>query len=217
MVYLPEHFEVVDRELLLGVIRDFPLGMLITVEGEGLSANHIPCLFEEGSAEAGTSDRLIAHVARNNPVWWEHDPAYGALVVFQSVDAYITPTWYETKRTTQEVVPTWNYAVVHISGPLMIHDDVKWLRGQAGKLTRTMETGRENPWKMSDAPREYSEELLRSIVGIEIPVERMTGKFKASQNRADADAAGAAAGLRESGGASEMLMADLIERCRIDR
>ncbi len=129
-------------------------------------------------------------------------------------NAYITPTWYETKRTTHEVVPTWNYAVVHVSGPLVIHDDVKWIRGQAGKLTRMMEAHRDNPWKMADAPREYTEQMLQSIVGIEIPIQTMTGKFKASQNRPDADAAGAAAGLRESGSASEIAMAELIERSR---
>ncbi len=214
MVYLPEHFAVSDRELMLDLIRDVPLGMLITVGSQGLTANHIPFIHEPESPEKETPERLIAHVARNNPVWRDHDASFGALVVFQSIDAYITPTWYETKRTTHEVVPTWNYAVVHVSGPLIVHDDLKWLRGQAGKLTRKMEVDRETPWKMSDAPRAFTEGMLQSIVGIEIPVEKITGKFKASQNRPDADASGAAEGLRQSGGAAERAMADLIERVR---
>lgn len=214
MVYLPEHYSVSDRAAMLELIRDVPLGMLVTVGSQGLEANHIPFVHEPENPGKGTPERLIAHVARNNPLWRGHDRSFAALVVFQSIDAYISPTWYETKRTTHEVVPTWNYAVVHVSGPLIVHDDVKWLRGQAGKLTRKMEAERETPWKMSDAPRAFTDEMLQLIVGIEIPVEKMTGKFKASQNRPDADAAGAAAGLRQTGGAAERAMADLIERVR---
>ncbi len=212
MVYLPEHFAVDDLEAMRELIHAFPLGMLITLGREGLTANHVPFIYEAATDSAG--ERLIAHVARNNAVWRDHDPARGALVVFQSIDAYITPTWYETKRTTHEVVPTWNYAVVHVSGPLVIHDDVRWIRGQAGKLTKMMEANRETPWKMADAPREYTEQMLESIVGIEIPIEKMTGKFKASQNRPDADAKGAADGLRAERGAGAAKMADLIERMR---
>jgi len=215
VVYLPTHFEVTDTALMHDLIREVPLGMLVTVGSEGITGNHVPFVLEIGDAERGTPDRLIGHVARNNAVWRDFDAAFEALVVFQSLDAYITPTWYETKRTTHEVVPTWNYAVVHVSGPLLIHDDVRWIRGQAGKLTKMMETGREEPWKMADAPREYTEQMLQSIVGIEIPVRKMTGKLKASQNRPDADAEGAAAGLRESGNPADSLMADLIERSRV--
>lgn len=214
MVYLPAHFEITEKTLLLDLIRDFPLGTLITVGSTGISANHIPCLHEADPAQPESAGRLLAHVARNNRLWQDHDPAFGALVVFQSIDAYITPSWYETKRTTHEVVPTWNYAVVHVEGPIVVHDDMKWLRGQAGKLTRRMETDRETPWKMADAPSEYTEQMLQSIVGIEIPIRRITGKFKASQNRSDADAAGAAAGLRQSGDVRDAAMAALIERCR---
>ncbi|MBX3069002.1 MAG: FMN-binding negative transcriptional regulator [Thermomicrobiales bacterium] len=214
MVYLPAHFEVTDKTLMHDLIRAVPLGMLVTVGSEGITANHVPFLLEPGDAQQETPDRLIGHVARNNAVWHDFDAGLGALVVFQSIDAYITPTWYETKRTTHEVVPTWNYAVVHVAGPLVIHDDVKWIRGQAGKLTRMMEANRDDPWKMADAPREYTEQMLQSIVGIEIPVRTMTGKFKASQNRPDADAEGAAAGLRESGDLADTLMAELIERSR---
>lgn len=212
MVYLPAHFAVENPEAMRELIHAFPLGMLMTVGSEGLTANHVPFIYE--AATESTGERLIAHVARNNAVWHDHEPEHGALVVFQSVDAYITPTWYETKRTTHEVVPTWNYAVVHVSGPLLIHDDVRWIRGQAGKLTKMMEANREIPWKMADAPREYTEQMLQSIVGIEILIERMTGKFKASQNRPDADAEGAMGGLRAEGGASAAKMADLIERMR---
>jgi transcriptional regulator len=116
-----------------------------------------------------------------------------SLVVFQSVEAYITPNWYATKRETHEVVPTWNYAVVHAYGRIIVHDDVKWVRGQAGMLTKQQEASQSTPWKMADAPPAYTAANLEQIVGIEIPIARLVGKFKASQNRRDVDRAGAIA------------------------
>ena len=142
MVYLPPHFEELDPARVHEVIRSAPLGTLVTTGVDGLSANHIPCIFDPSTGEHG---RLLAHVARNNHVWHDHDPEQEALVIFQSADAYITPTWYETKRVTHEVVPTWNYAVVHIYGRLVVHDDEKWIRGQAGMLTKQMEAAQTDP------------------------------------------------------------------------
>jgi transcriptional regulator len=211
MVYLPSHFLEDDPDTLFSLIEEHPLGLLVTVGSTGVTANLIPCVLERAWGEHG---RLLLHVARNNPVWHDHDPDAEALVVFQSVERYITPNWYATKQATHEVVPTWNYAMVQARGPLIVHDDPKWVRGQAGRLTKMMEMDQPVPWKMADAPRDYTDAMLADIVGMEIPIRTLTGKIKASQNRTDADAAGAIAGLRQRGSPQDLAMADLIERAR---
>lgn len=211
MVYLPAHFVEHDPDTVYGVIEAHPLGMLITTGSTGITANPIPMVLDRGWSEHG---RLLLHVARNNPVWHDHDPDGEALVVFQAVDRYITPNWYPSKQATHEAVPTWNYAMVQVRGPLIVHDDERWVRGQAGKLTKMMEADQPVPWKMADAPREYTETMLANIVGIEIPIRSIVGKFKTSQNRTDADAAGAAAGLRARGTDADLAMADLIDTAR---
>lgn len=211
MVYLPAHFEETDPDAIYELIEQNPLGLLITMGSAGISANPIPSVLDRDWGEQG---RLLLHVARNNPVWRDFDPGTQALVVFQSVDRYITPNWYATKQTTHEVVPTWNYAMVQVRGELIVHDDEKWIRGQAGKLTRMMEAAEPVPWKMADAPRAYTQGMLENIVGIEIPIRSMVGKIKASQNRLPEDAEGAISGLRQRGSDTDLAMADLIEHAR---
>lgn len=211
MVYLPPHFTETDRDTLHQLIRECPLGLLITLGGDGLSANHIPFIFD---ANAGDHGRLLGHVARNNMVWRDHDPEQEALVVFQAADGYVSPNWYPTKGETHEVVPTWNYAVVHAYGPLAIHDDPTWVRGQAGRLTKQQEAPQATPWKMADAPRAYTETMLAQIVGIEIPISRLIGKFKASQNRLPIDREGAIAGLRGTGDPGDAAMAEIMDEVR---
>ncbi len=208
MVYVPQHFAETDTAAMHRLIGAFPLGTLVTLGADGLTANHIPFVLDTRAGEYG---RLLGHVARNNPVWRDHDPELEALVVFQSIEAYITPNWYATKRETHEVVPTWNYAVVHAYGRIIVHDDVKWVRGQAGMLTKQQEAAQPTPWKMADAPPAYTAANLEQIVGIEIPVARLVGKFKASQNRRDVDRAGAIVGLRETGEPGNVAMAELME------
>jgi transcriptional regulator len=208
MVYLPQHFAETDITVMHQLIRDVPLGTLVTLGSDGLVANHIPFVLD---AHAGERGRLLGHVARNNAIWRDHDPDREALVVFQSVEAYITPNWYATKRKTQEVVPTWNYAVVHAYGRLIVHDDAKWVRGQAGMLTKQHEASQPRPWKMADAPPPYTAANLEQIVGIEIPIARLIGKVKASQNRLAVDRAGAIAGLRATGAPGNVAMADLMD------
>lgn len=214
MIYLPEHFREPDSEAIFALIENSPLGMLITMGSQGISANPIPCVLDRAWGEQG---RLLLHVARNNPVWRDFDPDQQALVVFQTVDRYITPNWYATKQTTHEVVPTWNYALAQVRGELIVHDDEKWVRGQAGKLTRMAEATEPAPWKMSDAPRAYTDGMLANIVGIEIPIRSLTGKIKASQNRLPEDAAGVVEGLRARGSDADLAMAELIERARATR
>lgn len=206
-MYMPPHFNQTDTEQLRRLIAGHPLGTLVTLGRDGLDANHIPFLLDPRQGDHGT---LIGHVARNNALWHDHDPSTEALVIFQGPDAYISPNWYPTKRETHQVVPTWNYAVIHVHGPLIVHEDAKWLRGVVGKLTKAMEAGQAEPWKMGDAPRDYIDEMLTQIVGIEIPIHRLTGKWKASQNRPAADRAGAIAGLRASGDPASGAMADLM-------
>lgn len=196
------------------LIAAFPLGTLVTLGSDGLAANHIPFVLQPGKGEWGT---LLAHVARNNAVWRDHDSEQEALIIFQAADAYISPTWYATKRETHQVVPTWNYAVVHAYGRIVVHDDVKWIRGQAGMLTKQQESSLPEPWKMADAPPEYTSAMLQQIVGLEIPITRLIGKLKAGQNRTDADRAGAIAALRATGDAGDQAMGEIMADVLGDR
>jgi transcriptional regulator len=204
---MPAHFEEARTDVLHQLIAEHPLGAIVTVGQDGLTANHIPLLLD---ASAEPNGILIGHVARNNDLWHARDGATETLVIFQGASAYISPNWYATKQATHEVVRTYNYVVVHAHGPLIVHEDAKWLRGVVGKLTKVMETSQERPWKMADAPADFIAGQLENIVGIEIPIRRLVGKWKTSQNRPVEDRLGAAAGLRESADADDRLMASLI-------
>lgn len=211
MVYLPELFIENDRDEIFALIDAHPLGLLITTGSEGIAANLVPFVLDRKHGEHG---RLLTHVARNNPVWHDHDPDGEALIVFQAIDRYITPNWYPSKQIDHKSVPTWNYAMVQARGEMIVHDVLKWVRGQCGQLTKMMEVSEPVPWKMSDAPRDYTEDMLAQIVGLEIPIRSLIGKIKANQNRTDIDAAGVVSGLRNRGSATDLAMADLIERTR---
>jgi transcriptional regulator len=206
-MYLPEHFAEHDRAVLHRLIAEHPLGTLVTLGSDGLSANHLPFSL---APDAGEHGALLTHVARGNLAWHDFDPEYEALVIFQGPSAYISPNWYPTKAETGRHVPTYNYAVVHAHGRLVIHDDEKWLRGFLGRLTKRMEATQPTPWKMGDAPPDYLRQQLGGIVGIEIAISRLVGKWKVSQNRLPIDRAGAATGLRATGGAEAGAMADLV-------
>lgn len=207
-MYVPAHF-VEDRlDRLHDLIREQPLGILVTCETDGLTGNHVPFILDPSDGEFGA---LQGHVARHNPVWRESRVVPEVMVIFQGPAAYISPNWYPGKQEDHRQVPTWNYLTVHAHGELIVHDDVRWLRAQAGRLTRAMEREQPVPWKMADAPRAYTDEQLQHIVGIEIPIARLVGKAKLNQNKADADRAGAADGLRAAGGEHRRAMADLIE------
>jgi transcriptional regulator len=206
-MYLPAHFEETRIEILEALIAEHPLGTLVTLGSDGLAANHIPFLLDRRGGDRGA---LIGHVARNNAVWRDHRDEVEALAVFQGPTAYISPNWYATKQETHQVVPTYNYVVVHVYGRLIVHDDPQWIRRQAGMLTKRMEASQPVPWKMADAPAEFTRAMLANIVGLELPISRLVGKWKASQNRIAADRAGAVARLRASGDAVDAAMADLI-------
>ncbi|MFZ9407567.1 MAG: FMN-binding negative transcriptional regulator [Burkholderiaceae bacterium] len=195
-MYQPSHFVETRLEELHRILRDYPLGMLVTHGPHGLDANHLPFELEAGE---GPSGLLRAHVARANPLLSQVPEGAEVMVVFRGAHGYISPNWYPSKHETHRHVPTWNYEVVHVHGPLRILDDEKFLRGVVGRLTRHHESTEPRPWKMGDAPRDYMDQMIRSIVGIEIPIMRIEGKRKLGQNRETRDREGAAQSLRDKG------------------
>lgn len=207
-MYLPSHFEETRIDVLHELVRQYPLGSLVTLGAKGLNANHIPFELDAAPAPYGT---LRGHVARANPVWRDYDPAFEALVIFHGPQVYISPSWYETKKETGEVVPTYNYAVVHAYGRLRIVEDRAWLRGLVARLTERFEGGRAAPWQVSDAPQDFIDKQLGAIVGIEIEVSKMLGKWKASQNRPATDRAGVAEALGAAADADSLAMAQMIK------
>jgi transcriptional regulator len=207
-MYMPSHFEETRVEVLHKLIREHSLAVMVTLGPEGLNANHIPFEIEPAPAPFGT---LRGHVARSNPVWREFSKDVQALLVFQGPQAYITPSWYETKKETGKVVPTYNYIVVHAYGPMRAIEDRAWLRGLVERLTHRHEAARPVPWKITDAPDDYIETMLGAIVGIELPVAKLLGKWKASQNRPPADRDGVVRGLSEITDADAAEMARLVK------
>ena len=193
-MYQPPHFIETDRDTLAALIRAHPLGLLISATPDGPVADPVPFLLDEDVGEHG---RLRAHVARANPQWKliAAQPDMPVLVVFQGTDAYITPSWYETKRETGKVVPTWNYAVVQVRGKAVVRDDPEWIARQIADLTAFQEGARAEPWAVSDAPPPFIAAQIRGIVGIEIEIAEIHGKWKVSQNRPVADRVGVTAGL----------------------
>lgn len=192
-MYLPKHFEQSDTAVIAQWLADHPLATLVWPAADGLSAEHLPLLWDRG-AHDGALGTLRGHVARANPVWRGAADAE-VLTVFHGPQAYVTPSWYPSKAAHGKVVPTWNYVVVHLHGRLRIRDDAGWLRALVERLTQTHEASRAHHWQLADAPADYIEQMLRAIVGIEIEVIRVQAKCKASQNRAASDRAGVAAGL----------------------
>lgn len=207
-MYLPPLFKEDRIEVLHRLVRERPLAVLVTLGSGGLNANHIPFELDPEPAPLGT---LRGHVARANPLWKDFSAAVEALAVFQGPQTYISPSWYTTKQATGKVVPTWNYAVVHAYGPLTIVEDAAWLRALVEALTNRHEAASADPWRVSDAPEDFVALQLRAIVGIEIPVTRLEGKWKASQNRPTADREGVIRGLRALAGDDPAAMATLVQ------
>jgi transcriptional regulator len=201
-MYRPSHFEQHDAAALHALMREHPLATLVTQQAAGITADAIPLEYD------AASHTLRGHVARANPLWREA-AGQPVLAVFNGPQAYITPSWYPSKAATHKVVPTWNYTLVHAHGVLRAVEDAPWLHALVSGLTAHHEAPRAAPWAVADAPDDYVQQMLRAIVGIEIPVERLIGKWKISQNRSDADRLGVAAGLAE-GPAVAQAMAELV-------
>jgi transcriptional regulator len=194
-MYQPPHFREERLEILHDLIGSHPLATLVTVENGRPDANHIPMLVDRNRGRLGV---LRAHVARANAL--ARSPGGPALAIFQGAESYVTPSWYATKRETGKVVPTWNYVVVHAHGLLTVIDDPTWIREQIEALTRTRENGRAEPWHVTDAPADFVASQIKGIVGIEIEIATLEGKWKVSQNRPAADRQGVATGLKALGG-----------------
>jgi transcriptional regulator len=201
-MYLPSHFAQHDAAALHALMREHPLATLVTQQAGGITADAIPLEYDAASRT------LRGHVARANPIWREAAGQH-VLAVFNGPQAYITPSWYPSKAATHKVVPTWNYTLVHAHGVLRAVEDAPWVHALVTGLTAHHEAPRAAPWAVADAPDDYVQQMLRAIVGIEIPVDRLIGKWKISQNRSDADRMGVAAGLAE-GPASARAMSVLV-------
>ncbi len=208
-MYVPSHFAETRVEVLHQLMRAHPLATLVTLTSEGLNANHIPMLLDPDPVPFG---KLCGHVARANNLWRDVSPAVEALAIFQGPEAYITPSWYQTKQETGKVVPTWNYAVVHAYGTIRVIEEQAWLRALVERLTDEQEAKKADPWQVADAPRDYVDGLLPAIVGIEISLTRLQGKWKMSQNQNEANRAGVINGLRQTDDAQAHAMADLIKQ-----
>ena len=191
-MYTPAHFAEIRVEVLHQLMRACPLAGLVTTTPAGLVADHLPLLLAEQPGPYGT---LQGHLARANPVWRTAAPGAEALVIFQGADAYVSPGWYPTKAETGKVVPTWNYAVVHAHGPLRIINEAAWLRDHLERLTAVHEASSPTPWRLSDAPPGFVDDLLKAVVGFEITITRLEGKWKVSQNQSERNRQGVREGL----------------------
>jgi transcriptional regulator len=186
-MYLPSQHAEERLEVLHGLIEEHPLGALVRVDGGGLAADHIPFELAPASDEAPFGI-LRAHVARTNPLW--RQPEGPVLVLFQGASGYVSPRLYDMEAAGGRVVPTWNYAVVHAHGRLRVVDDAGWLLAHMGRMTRREEDRQQGQtWTMADAPRDYIDKLVKATVGIEIRIDRLEGKWKASQTRSAAERA----------------------------
>ena len=198
-MYLPKHFEQQDPAALHGLMLQHPLATLVSTAADGITADHVPLEYDVDSRT------LRGHVARANPLW-QHADGQPVLAIFSGPQAYVSPSWYPSKASTHKVVPTWNYTVVHAHGRLQAVEQAPWLHALVTRLTAHHEAPRPTPWAVADAPDDYVQQMLRAIVGIQIPVERLVGKWKISQNRSEPDRLGVAAGL----GTEAAAMAALI-------
>lgn len=208
-MYRPPLFREDRVEVQHALIRANPLGLLITAGAGGLIANPVPIVVDDDGTDYGT---LRLHLARANPQVAELASVSECLVVFQGPQAYVTPTWYPTKQASGKVVPTWNYATVHAWGTPTLIEDPAWLRRQIDDLTGLLEDPRPVPWQVDDAPAPFVAAQLRGIVGVEIPISRLEGKWKMSQNRPEVDKLGVVDGFREQGEAGVELAALVAER-----
>lgn len=208
-MYLPAHFKEERLDVLHGLMRAHPLAALVTAGPQGPVADHLPLEIDASVSPKGT---LRGHFARANPAWRLHPPGTEVLAIFQGPHAYVSPSTYPSKQRDSRVVPTWNYAIAHVYGELNVIEDAAWLRKLVGRLTTEHEADRPAPWKVEDAPADYIDRMLNAIVGFEIPVARIEGKWKLSQNRSAEDRIGAAHGLEATAPDVSQLMLGIDAR-----
>jgi transcriptional regulator len=206
-MYLPTQFKEESVPAMHAAMRAARIGTLVTLGEDGMEASHVPMLVDPEPAPYGT---LRGHVSKGNPQWRRTKADVPALAMFLGPNAYITPAWYETKRQTGKVVPTWNYVAVHAYGTVRFFQDAEPLLDIVTRLTRTHESGRAEPWAVTDAPADFIQSQLKGIVGFELPIVRLEGKWKMSQNRSAEDRAGVVEGLRREGGPAEAVVASIV-------
>ncbi len=195
-MFQPPLFKEDRLSVMHDLIDAYSFGILIAHEDGEISANHLPFVLHRDLGDKGT---LRAHMAKGNPLWKNFGPDTNVIVIFQGTHHYISPAWYASKAEHGKVVPTWNYATVHTRGVLKLIDDPDWLITQIGSLSDIHEEGRDDPWKVTDAPDKYIRGQMKGIIGLEIEIADLTGKWKMSQNKNDADKAGIFAGLEADG------------------
>lgn len=208
-MYIPDLFEEQRLPVLHELVRAYPLGLLVVASAEGLEAHHVPFFLSPHPEPYGA---LHGHVARANPVWQKVTAKQPVMVVFSGPEAYVSPSWYPTKQEHGRVVPTWNYAAVHAHGTLRVMDDPVWLRRQIDALTMHQEATFESPWSVSDAPDDFIDRIIQAIVGIELTLTRLEGKWKISQNQPPQNQEGVIQGLKASGRPGSMEMAGLMQQ-----
>jgi len=210
-MYCPVKFVENRLPVLHDLIRVHSLGTWTCWADDQLVVNHIPFYLDENTGEFGT---LFGHVAKANPIWTLITDSTQSVVVFQGPQSYIRPAWYPSKKEHGKVVPTWNYAVVHAHGRPEIIEDKQWLLEHVAMLSDEQEAGQQDPWKVSDAPEEFTHKLVNGIVGISIPIQSLDGRWKVSQNKTIDDASGVVSGLNESGfgAASAQLVQDRMSK-----
>jgi len=207
-MYIPRANQEDRIPVLHKLIEDQPFASLITMGSSGLFASHIPMVLEQN----GAIGQLRGHISRANTQWRDYTPSVEALAIFSGPQHYITPNWYPEKQETGKVVPTWNYVVVHAYGYLRIIEDADWLMAHLQTLTGIHEAESPIPWKIGDAPADYIASQIRGIVGLEMNIERLEGKWKVSQNRSEQDRSGVARGLAELNTAESLAMKPLVEK-----
>jgi transcriptional regulator len=207
-MYVPAHFDETRLEVLHGLMRAQPLATVVTLSADGINANHVPLHLASDQGQFGA---LRGHVARSNPIWSNRVQDVEALAIFHGADAYISPSWYPTKREHGKVVPTWNYAVVHAYGALRVIDDPAWLRSQLEALVSRHEAQSAAPWSITDAPPDFIGRMIESIVGFEIVISRLQGKWKVSQNQPAVNRTSVVDALRQRGEENALEVAQLVE------
>jgi transcriptional regulator len=206
-MYNPAHFQEENPQALRDLMAQYPLATLVTLGAKGLCATHMPLLHD---SRAGGFGVLRGHMAKANPQWSDLKPEVPALAIFTGPQHYISPNWYPSKAEHGKVVPTWNYVVIHARGPMRVVRDAAWLTRNVSELTAVHEAGFANPWKPEMAPAGYIDSMVKAIVGIEITIESLEGKWKASQNRPAPDRLGVIDGLTNLGTPEARRMAETV-------
>lgn len=207
-MYLPAAFRETRPEMIEAVMAEYPLATVVTMGSSGLEASHIPLLY---SRAEGGQGMLRGHMARANPQWQQYAEDAEALAIFSGPQHYVSPAWYSSKKAHGKVVPTWNYVVVHARGRLNIRSEPQWLLENVRALTDAQEAGHETRWRVSDAPAEFIENMLSAIVGIEMTITMLEGKWKVSQNRPIEDRESVIHALHGLNSPEAAKMADLVK------